>query len=117
MSRAKLERRPVLAYAQLMATPEASQALDTLPQPLAVLKARAEGAYGAPETTFYLLGTAHVSAESCEDVSRLIKAVKPQVTPAPLVRRCRAAAASRLCLLACLCALRMSPHACSRCRV
>lgn len=54
-----------------------------LPQPLVVLRARAEGAAGgaagAPETTYYLLGTAHVSAESCDDVARLIRAVRPQV--------------------------------------
>lgn len=95
-TRAKLERRLVLAYAQLMATPEAPQALDTLPQPLAVLKCRAEGAYGGPETTFYLLGTAHVSVESCEDVSRLIKAVKPQVNPAAHLLCCRCGGAARV---------------------
>ncbi|EFN60022.1 hypothetical protein CHLNCDRAFT_59535 [Chlorella variabilis] len=55
------------------------QAPNTLPQPLAVLRCRPEGAYGGPETVFYVLGTAHVSSESCEDVTALIRAVKPQV--------------------------------------
>ncbi|KAL4427745.1 hypothetical protein ABPG75_001834 [Micractinium tetrahymenae] len=53
---------------------------ETLPQPLAVLRCRAEGPYGpGPETTYYVLGTAHVSADSCDDVTALIRAVKPQV--------------------------------------
>lgn len=52
---------------------------DALPQPLAVLCCRAEGQEDGPETTFYILGTAHVSQESCRDVAKLIKAVAPQV--------------------------------------
>jgi len=43
-----------------------------------VLKNRSEGGFG-PESTVYLLGTAHVSTQSCEDVRELIQAVKPQV--------------------------------------
>ena len=43
-----------------------------------VLKNRSEGGFG-PEQTVYLVGTAHVSTKSCEDVRDLIQAVKPQV--------------------------------------
>lgn len=101
--------------------------LATLPGPLAVLTARPEGDEGelGPECTYYVLGTAHVSAgrlrepqtlytqpplaaaacqppapdppawpdsraslpptnlaESCEDVTKLIRAVRPQVRAA-----------------------------------
>ncbi|PSC74860.1 traB domain-containing -like [Micractinium conductrix] len=63
-----------------MAAPPTPPVPETLPQPLAVLRCRGEGAgAGGPETTYYILGTAHVSAESCEDVTTLIRAVKPQV--------------------------------------
>mgnify|MGYP001810046969 CR=1 FL=1 len=62
-----------------MAAPPTPPVPETLPQPLAVLRCRGEGAgAGGPETTYYILGTAHVSAESCEDVTTLIRAVKPQ---------------------------------------
>ncbi len=50
--------------------------LDNLPQPLAVMKCTNE--YGG-ETTFYILGTAHVSTASCQDVVTLIRAVQPEV--------------------------------------
>lgn len=73
--------RPPCA-SQLMAAPAPpppAPAPETLPQPLAVLRCRAEGPYGpGPETTYYVLGTAHVSADSCGDVATLIRAVKPQ---------------------------------------
>ena len=36
-----------------------------------------------PEQTIYLVGTAHVSSASCEDVRRVIRAVKPQVNKGP----------------------------------
>ena len=86
----------LLIYSNLMAEAEDAevQAPNTLPQPLAVLRCRPEGAYGGPETVFYVLGTAHVSSESCEDVTALIRAVKPQARrrspsppPPPLPRR------------------------------
>lgn len=52
----------------------------TLPQPMVILRCRPEGEPAdVPETTFYILGTAHVSAESCADVAKLIRAVRPQV--------------------------------------
>ena len=53
-----------------------------LPQPLVVLRCKPEGYEADPDvdpTTFYVLGTAHISAESCADVRRLIRAVRPQV--------------------------------------
>lgn len=54
--------------------------LASLPQPLAVLHAHAESdTERGPETTYYVLGTAHVSTESCDDVAKLIRAVRPQV--------------------------------------
>jgi hypothetical protein len=76
----------LLAYARLMdseppAAPPAAQeeGQDALPEPLAVLRCRGEGLDEGPQTTFYILGTAHVSQESCRDVAKLIKAVAPQV--------------------------------------
>lgn len=73
---------PLLSSSSPPPTPLAVD-LSALPQPLAVLRARAEGPAGTaldvPETTYYLLGTAHVSAESCDDVAALIRAVRPQV--------------------------------------
>ena len=60
--------------------PPAEPSPATLPQPLAVLHTHADGdPASGPETTYYVLGTAHVSAESCEDVAKLIRAVRPQV--------------------------------------
>lgn len=53
--------------------------LNNLPQPLAVLRCRAPDDPLAAETTFYVLGTAHVSAASCADVVSLIRAVRPEV--------------------------------------
>lgn len=55
-----------------------------------MLKARAEGDDSGPETSYYLLGTAHVSAESCGDVAALIRAVRPQVRR----RMCRRSSAA-----------------------
>lgn len=55
-----------------------------LPQPLLVLRCRPEG-WGpgeGQETVFYILGTAHISRQSCEDVAALIRAVRPQARPA-----------------------------------
>ena len=52
-----------------------------LPKLTSVLKWRAEP-FG-PEKTFYLIGTAHVSKKSCQDVEKLIKLVKPQVCYEP----------------------------------
>lgn len=56
----------------------------SLPQPLLVLRCRPEG-WGddeGQETTFYILGTAHISRQSCEDVAALIRAVRPQASAA-----------------------------------
>lgn len=59
-------------------TPQAggSTQLLKLPQPLAVLRCTNELGL---ETTFYILGTAHVSEASCQDVVTLIRAVRPEV--------------------------------------
>ena len=62
-----------------MAAPEPLVVPDTLPQPLAVLHYRSEVQPSSVPTTYYILGTVHVSAESCQDVATLIRAVKPQV--------------------------------------
>ena len=64
---------------QAPTAPPGPPGLDTLPQPLLHLKSRAEGVEDGPEATFYILGTAHVSPESCNDVAKLIAAVRPQV--------------------------------------
>ncbi len=75
---------------QLMAEPAPAPpapAPETLPQPLALLRCRAEGPYGpGMETTYYILGTAHVSSDSCNDVATLIRAVKPQARAGPALR-------------------------------
>jgi hypothetical protein len=47
-----------------------------LPEPLLLLKAPR---LDKGETTFYILGTAHVSTASCEDAAELIRSIKPQV--------------------------------------
>ncbi|KAI3429519.1 hypothetical protein D9Q98_005608 [Chlorella vulgaris] len=67
-----------------MAGEEAATAVvlapDTLPEPLAVLRCLPEDQSGREgHSIFYVLGTAHVSTESCDDVVTLIRAVKPQV--------------------------------------
>lgn len=49
----------------------------SLPKLTTILKWRAEP-FG-PEKTFYLVGVAHVSRKSCDDVEKVIKAVKPQI--------------------------------------
>ena len=50
---------------------------DLLPKLTTVLKWRAGPL--EPEKTFYLVGTAHVSRKSCQDVETVIKLVTPQV--------------------------------------
>lgn len=50
---------------------------DLLPKLTTVLKWRAGPL--EPEKTFYLIGTAHVSKKSCQDVEKVIRLVKPQV--------------------------------------
>ncbi|KAK9821609.1 hypothetical protein WJX81_006916 [Elliptochloris bilobata] len=64
---------------------ESVSAIDTalLPQHCAVLSAPGDspGAFGPrrPRCDFYIIGTAHVSAGSCEDVRRVIQLVRPEV--------------------------------------
>lgn len=80
----------LLAYC-LMDNGSASQqpeapALQNLPQPLSLLKWRAADNPWGSDTTYYVLGTAHVSTASCQDVVALIRAVRPEVV---LVELCR----------------------------
>lgn len=64
---------------QLAAASGQAQALaeHQLPQPCVVL--RCTNPETGRDTTYYLLGTAHVSASSCEDAAVLIRQVKPEV--------------------------------------
>ena len=68
---------------------EGASAVDAslLPQQCCVLSAPGDspGAFGPrrPRCEFYLIGTAHVSANSCEDVRRVIQLVRPEVRNAP----------------------------------
>jgi hypothetical protein len=51
-------------------------------QPLLVLSHRVSDSNSATtieECTYYILGTAHVSSSSCDDVRRLVRAVRPDV--------------------------------------
>ena len=52
--------------------------IEALPKPLACLRLPNPDAPGA-ECVFYILGTAHVSRESCNDTARLITAVQPDL--------------------------------------
>ena len=56
----------------------------SLPQPLAVLRCKPEGHPEATDTVYYLLGTAHISEQSCADVARLVRAVRPDVSSGAL---------------------------------
>ncbi|CAL8462238.1 g1769 [Coccomyxa elongata] len=53
-------------------------AINSLPSCCTVLTCNDPINFGR-EQTFYLVGTAHVSTESCEDVKRVIRLVKPEV--------------------------------------
>ena len=48
-----------------------------LPEPNIILTC--EDADGMNECTFYILGTAHVSRKSCDDVRTIIRKVNPEV--------------------------------------
>lgn len=52
--------------------------MDSLPSCCTVLTCNDPQDFGR-EQTFYLVGTAHVSTQSCEDVKRVIRLVKPEV--------------------------------------
>ena len=52
--------------------------MDSLPSCCTVLTCNDPTNFGR-EQTFYIVGTAHVSTESCEDVKRVIRLVKPEV--------------------------------------
>jgi hypothetical protein len=51
----------------------------TLPKSCSVLTCNDPYNPFGGEQTFYLVGTAHVSLDSCEDVRRVIRLVKPEV--------------------------------------
>lgn len=56
-----------------------SMSLEDLPQPLAVLEYAHPSGEGGPPCRVLVLGTAHVSAQSCKDAQALIERTKPQV--------------------------------------
>lgn len=56
-----------------------SVSLEDLPQPLAVLEYAHPSGEGGPSCRVLVLGTAHVSAQSCKDAQALIERTKPQV--------------------------------------
>ena len=56
-----------------------SVSLEDLPQPLAVLEYAHPSGEGGPPCRVLVLGTAHVSAQSCKDAQALIERTKPQV--------------------------------------
>jgi len=51
--------------------------IDSLPQPLIVLRRGTGDIENNIECVYYILGTAHVSRESCDDAARLINLIKP----------------------------------------
>lgn len=53
--------------------------IDSLPQPLAVLRRSTGDIENNTECVFYILGTAHVSRKSCDDAATLINLVKPEL--------------------------------------
>lgn len=64
--------------------PESSSGLGChYPKMVAVLKHRSSPIQGSGENEceFHILGTAHVSSESCNDVRKVIRKVKPDVSP------------------------------------
>lgn len=58
-----------------------SQVLDPehLPEPNIILTCQDTDGDWMNECTFYILGTAHVSRKSCEDVRTIIRKVRPEV--------------------------------------
>lgn len=53
--------------------------VEDFPEPLTVLHYRSPDREDEQATTYYLLGTAHVSSQSCEDARSLIEKTRPQV--------------------------------------
>lgn len=70
-----VEEPAILAETDRSPSPPAAIDEASLPQPLAILR------LGSPanECTFYILGTAHVSRQSCDDTAALIQKVKPEL--------------------------------------
>ena len=56
-----------------------SEASTSLPSSCTVLTCTDPNNPFGGEQSFYIVGTAHVSTESCEDVRKVIKQVKPEV--------------------------------------
>lgn len=56
-----------------------SQASTSLPSSCTVLTCTDPNNPFGGEQSFYIVGTAHVSTESCEDVRKVIREVKPEV--------------------------------------
>jgi hypothetical protein len=53
--------------------------IDSLPQPIAVLRRKTGDVENNIECVFYILGTAHVSRKSCEDTAMLIDLIRPDL--------------------------------------
>lgn len=54
-------------------------AIDSLPQPLAILRHSTGDIENNNECVYYILGTAHVSRKSCDDAATLINLIKPDL--------------------------------------
>ena len=59
------------------------KASTSLPRSCMVLTCNDPGNPFGGEQTFYLVGTAHVSMASCDDVRKVISEIKPEVLPFP----------------------------------
>ena len=67
----------------------AEQALDLqpevppedLPKGVTVLRAADPASTSTSSCTYYIVGTAHVSSKSCDDVRAVMQRVRPQVIP------------------------------------
>jgi hypothetical protein len=53
--------------------------IDSLPQPLVVLRRGTGDIENYTECVYYILGTAHVSRKSCDDAATLISLIKPEL--------------------------------------
>jgi hypothetical protein len=53
--------------------------IESLPQPIAVLKKTSGDVENSTECILYILGTAHVSRKSCDDAAMLIDLIRPDL--------------------------------------
>ena len=59
-----------------------------LPKTCSILRCREASNPSSTEQTFYMVGTAHVSTASCDDVREVIRLVKPEVGLSRAVQPC-----------------------------